>query len=310
MSEPSLEPIVPVPPEVIQAATRGELIFFVGSGVSQRLNLPSWDQLANKVLEKLASLEIIDYNDVQALKSLDPRKKLSIAQILKSDLDYENYFTSPKDANSDIYNQLNKIGCTFVTTNYDVNLEPPPTKSTSDSTTQRRGTRITSCTRIYPNVLDDIGNVIHLHGVCDQPSKMVLTMSDYLKLYDNKYVQALLVHLFKEKTVVFIGYGLKESEILEHILRQGAVREESGQRRLFKLQGFYSSQICLYKYLQMYYQKSFGLELLGFRLDDKSYEVLDRIVEHWANRIDVKSRALSQDVEAINEVLKSDKSLI
>lgn len=306
MSKPILKSLVPVPREVREAANCGKLIFFVGSGVSQRLNLPSWDQLANKVLEKLASLEVIDYNDVQALKSLDPRKKLSIAEILKSDLDYENYFKSPKDAKSDIYKQLNKIGCTFVTTNYDFNLEPAPTESISDSTTQGRGTRITSCNLTYPNILDDIGNVIHLHGVCDQPSKMVLTMSDYLKLYDNKYVQALLVHLFKEKTVVFIGYGLNESEILEHILRQGSVREESGQRRLFKLQGFYSSEIRLYKYLQMYYQKSFGLELLGFRLDEKSYAGLDRVVEDWVKRIAVKSRAVLQDAEAFDRVLKNE----
>ena len=105
---------------------------------------------------------------------------------------------------------------------------------------------------------------------------------------------------------MFIGYGLNESEILEHILRQGSVREGSTQRRLFKLQGFYSSQIRLYKFLQMYYQESFGLELLGFRLDDESYAGLDRVVEDWANRITVKSRALLEDADAFDKVLKND----
>ena len=105
MSNPSLEPLVPIPREVKEAANRGKLIFFVGSGVSQRLKLPSWDEFANRVLEQLASLNNIDfdYNDIQVLKSLDPRKKLSIAKILKDDLGYENYFESPNEAKSGIY---------------------------------------------------------------------------------------------------------------------------------------------------------------------------------------------------------------
>ena len=173
MSELNLEPLVPVPPEVREAANRGKLIFFVGSGVSQRLKLPSWDELANRVLEQLASLDSVDfdYNDIQALKSLDPRQRLSIAEILNKDLDYKDYFKSPKEVESEIFNTLNKIGCTFVTTNYDDNLKPSPSEATSDSETLRRGTRINARDHIYPNVLDATGNVIHLHGICDQTTK-------------------------------------------------------------------------------------------------------------------------------------------
>ena len=134
---------------------------------------------------------------------------------------------------------------------------------------------------------------------------MVLTMKDYLSHYGNDYIHKLLKRLFKKKTVVFIGYGLNESEVLEHIIRRGSVQKKLRQRSLFKLQGFYSSQIPLYKYLRMYYQESFGLELLGFRLDDESYAGLDRVVDDWSRRIKVQPRTLSQDAEAIDKVLRN-----
>ena len=67
---------------------------------------------------------------------------------------------------------------------------------------------------------------------------MVVTTKEYLEHYDHDNVQQFLGELFEKKTVVFLGYGLEELEMLEHILRRGQVKQ-TGDRRRFAVQGFF-----------------------------------------------------------------------
>ncbi len=308
MRVPDLRESVPVPPEVKQAAEIGELVMFVGAGVSMRVNLPSWRGFAMSVLKYLASKELLNYNEIQTLKFLEPRKILSIAKLIERDhhenLDFAQYFRDA-DSESEIYDKLNSIGCTFVTTNYDLCLQPTVSGSGpgNASTTQQQGERITSCDDLFPSLLDELGNVIHLHGAITKPEKMVISTLEYLSHYDSENVQKFLEYLFKRKTVVFIGYGLEETELLEHILRRGSVVGSSKERKLFALQGFYSSQTPIYERLYRYYGNSFELKLLGFLKDYKDYCCLDEIVTKWADTIIVKPTPLSHDADVIDRVL-------
>ena len=45
---------VDIPPEIEQAALSGNLVIFVGAGVSKLAGAPSWDEFATKTLEDLA----------------------------------------------------------------------------------------------------------------------------------------------------------------------------------------------------------------------------------------------------------------
>ena len=274
MKRPDLGQTVPVPSEVKQAAELGELIIFVGSGVSMRMNLPSWRSFATSVMKKLASDSRLNHNELQSLKALDPRKILSIAKIIDNSFDFAQYFQKVDDGHSDIYDRLNTIGCTFVTTNYDLYLQPLKSDSGTGSTVQRQGDRIIYSENLLPESLDEVGNVIHLHGSIKEPRTMIITTAEYLQHYDNENVQLFLRHLFETKTVVFMGYGLEEAELLEHVLRRGSIERSSMQRRLFSLQGFYTYQTPVYERLHSYYDQSFGLELLGFLLDFNEYECL------------------------------------
>ena len=123
---------------------------------------------------------------------------------------------------------------------------------------------------------------------------MIITTEQYLSHYNHENVQPFLNHLFESKTVVFIGYGLAEAELLEHILRRGSARK-SEPLKLFSLKGYYSSQSILYQHLHEYYMETFGLQLLGYLLDEEEYSILDRIVAQWAQEITVESNTPSQD---------------
>lgn len=47
---PKLSEIPKLPEEIIQAGLNGELVLFVGAGMSKLLGLPSWKRLAQKAL--------------------------------------------------------------------------------------------------------------------------------------------------------------------------------------------------------------------------------------------------------------------
>jgi hypothetical protein len=131
---------------------------------------------------------------------------------------------------------------------------------------------------------------------------MVVTTPEYLAHYDHAKVQHFLGALFDKKTVLFLGYGLEEAEVLEHILRRGHVAETADRRR-FALQGFFRSQERLYENLWQYYRRSFGVHLLGYIRDHEDYGQQDVIIRAWAPKIKVQPPALSDELAQMSKVL-------
>ncbi|MET0009398.1 MAG: SIR2 family protein [Candidatus Thiodiazotropha sp. 6PLUC9] len=299
-----LQQIIDPPEEVIDAAADGDLVMFVGAGTSMLVDLPSWGSFASQALDDLRQAKLLNYSEIEQLKTLDPRKQLSIARIIAEDngqsLDLAKFFVGKKDGGS-IYKALNAIGCTCVTTNYDELLAPQYKKTGDSSAVPTTGARVSDKGDILPNLLDKPGTVIHIHGAAGNPATMIVTTQDYLLHYDDPNVQEFLSELFTKKTVVFIGYGLEEAEILEHILRRGGATERSDRRR-FAIQGYFRSQEPLYQKLHRYYEKSFGVELLGFLRDHRDYHCQIGIIEHWSRTLQVREPTLASDAELLAEV--------
>ena len=304
-----LREIFDPPDEIIQAGLNGELILFVGSGVSMLLGLPSWDELSNKVLDELREKKFLNYSEIEMIKSLNPKKKLSIADLIahenRVELDFKKHLTGKIEGDS-IYKAINDIGCPCVTTNYDELLAPRFIETKDGSTTAAPIVRITERDKLFAKLLNEPGTVVHLHGAISKPETMILTTKQYLEHYDHENVQKFLSELFKKKTILFLGYGLEEAEILEYILRKGSAKKETKDRRRFMLQAFFCSQKPLYNNLHMYYEKSFGVYLLGVLKDYENYKCLEKIVESWANQIEIRKPALTNDVDFMDEVLRDD----
>ena len=165
--------------------------------------------------------------------------------------------------------------------------------------------RVSERDKFYAKLLDEPGTVVHLHGAISKPETMIVTTKEYLEHYDHENVQEFLGELFEKKTVLFLGYGLEESEILEHILRRGSVKTTADRRR-FALQGFFRSQQPLYENLHSYYKKSFGVHLLGFVRDHTDYTCLEMIVKSWARLIEIRKPPVANDLDLMDEVLGND----
>lgn len=305
---PDLREIIDPPSVVTRAAMNGELVMFIGSGVSMLLDLPSWKGLAEAVLKDLRQSGLLNFSEIEQLKTLDPKKQLSIAKLISQEnehsLNLVKHFPTREEGNS-IYKALNDIGCVCVTTNYDKQLAPRFRETDNDSTKPSSGARIYERNKLFPNLLDKPGTVIHLHGAISNPETMIVSTKDYLEHYDHENVRTFLNDLFTRKTVVFMGYGLDETEILEYILRRGSATGNGDYRR-FLIQGFFRSQYPLYKKLHSYYEKSFGVILLGFLRDYKGFECLVEIMEHWERKLKVRKPQLTEDANLIDEVFSDD----
>ncbi len=269
------------------------------------VDLPSWSGLAWKALEDLRQKGYTDYSELEQLKDLDPKKLLSIANNIASEngteLDFKEYLAHDI-SDIGIYKYLNRIGCVCVTTNYDELLSPRFQIKTDPSVTSYTVTRISKKEEFHAGRLNDPGTVIHLHGSVSEPGTMILTTDEYLKHYDYDTVQNFLVELFRKKTVLFMGYGLDEAEILEHILRRAEVKRIEEKKR-FALQGFFKSQDQLYRRLYDYYKNTFGIHLIGYIRDYKDYAQLEDISKTWAEQIEVRPAALVETLELMDEVL-------
>ena len=123
----TLNPTPDVPPEIVNAAQGGDLVVLVGAGISRLINCPSWGQFADKVLQQLTP-KGIDYHELSQIQGiLDPKKRLSIAQIIekkkKTKIDYRSIFNITRKE-PDVYSYLNSFNSSFVTTNYEKFLIP------------------------------------------------------------------------------------------------------------------------------------------------------------------------------------------
>jgi hypothetical protein len=148
--------------------------------------------------------------------------------------------------------------------------------------------------------------VVHLHGCLDDPDNMVITTKDYLDHYSSGEVQDFLKHLFEKKTVLFLGYGLEEIEVLEYILRRGKVASRSSDEptRRYILQGFFNAEMALFELLREYYRESFDTELIGFPKDYKNYHHQVDILASWSKKLKFDGVAFVDEVTALEDEIR------
>jgi len=277
---------------------------FVGAGISRLIKCPSWDGFADSVLEQLVPGGI-DYHELSQINAIrDPKKRLSIAKIIakkrKLVIDYESIFKVTLGSDN-VYKYLNSFNSSFVTTNYERYLCPD--SRSADPEEEWRFYRREQLLRLN---LDKNGNVVHLHGCLDDPDNMVITTKDYLEHYSSDEVQTFLKYLFEKKTVLFLGYGLEEIEVLEYILRRGKLTSRSGSEptRRYILQGFFNAEIALFELLREYYQESFGTELIGFPKDYRNYHHQVDILASWSTKLKFGGVALVDEVTALEDEIR------
>ena len=146
------------------------------------------------------------------------------------------------------------------------------------------------------------GNVVHLHGSVRSPTTMILTTAQYLRHYRERAVQLFLDELFGRYTVLFVGYGLDEDDILEHVFRK---QPDSGEQRHFRLFPRYSHQDLLARHFSAYSLKHCGAELVEYCIDRHGYVQLEAVVAAWSRELqpEVRGQLYLEKIKIIDRAL-------
>ncbi len=322
--------LIPDPPEGLrEAALRGNLVLFVGAGASRLAGCPGWDEFADQALHQLIKKRHLSHAQFAQIKHLSPRVKLAIATNIatekKTTIDYDSLLPTPGSAHEQgkrLYASLFKLGRVFVTTNYDRWLDTPivetmPAAAPAETPTTPATGSMTVIHRqvdFLPAALALPNTVIHIHGSVNEPSGMVLTTRHFVERYANDHrtsdpidenrTLTLLEHLFANYTVLFVGYGLEELEILEYVILK-AKRQQHGEEieaRHYLLQGFFGHEETVKRSMQEYYRRDCGIQLISFVRDEQDHaQVLD-VLEHFSQVIPARTPLVLEQTQTLRRL--------
>jgi len=310
-----------------------ELVPFICAGASRLAGCPSWAEFADAALKSLIQDGHFTYSQLDQIHHLHPRVKLSLARRIAVEkgitIDFRRLLhpTARRDHKNGcrLYRSLFALARIFVTTNYDEWLDeqiPEPTPAAIPATSSPSTPPpvkplqvIYKVDALLPSLLSQPNTVIHLHGSLRDPSGMILSTWDYVRHYANdrlsgdpnteNRVLTFLEYLFHHKTVLFVGYGLEELEILEYVIEKARPPEGNAapEARHYILQGFFSHEETLLRSMKSYYLGECGIQLTPFLRDEKDWEQLLDVLEYFAKTIPASAPYILQKEQEMEDLL-------
>ncbi len=293
-----------IPPKIIDAVKKEDLVVFFGAGVSRIIGCPSWQGFAKAYLDQLLQCKLINHFEYDQLLKKDPRMGLTISQKI-----LEESGTPPpnpsdvlkgdpqKISEYKIYDHLYKFKAIFVTTNFDDHMDAVVTKNMPRPQIQVTPKTSSDATPIpiptKPPIFyaeDDLlitalsnGSLIHIHGSIADPKNLVITLPDYMRKYktDTNH-DVLLQEIFGKKTVLFMGYGLEEYDIIEFLVKKS--KPVQGEIKHYMLMGAFEEEGNMMNLYGKYY-RSLGIELLPFSKTKNGHAQLVNVIKNWAKEI-------------------------
>jgi len=127
----------------------------------------------------------------------------------------------------------------------------------------------------------DVRRVIHLHGHLDDRNSMVVSIHQYRERYHNTAFVQRLQDILCYRTVLFIGYGLEEDEILDRVY----LARCSTERRHFKLHPVGDSEAGHYWGIEQHNLRQNNVQLIRYGIGDGRHEELLHVVKHLLEAI-------------------------
>ena len=310
-----------IPNEIVDAINTNSLVVFIGAGLSGLFHLPLWNHLALQMLdeiheERIDGKRIISHSTRNSLRSEsnDPRRLLSIIyemcddktvfhSHLKSKLSINPNGNVPNDTSGtddclakprELVRILERWNSSVITTNYDTILDE----------------------LLHGYIVFDSGNdvnvpeggfskpyLVHIHGSIKKPESMIITVSQYYQMYhgseDWKTTRDFLRKVFGTSTILFIGYGMRDYELLEYAQSSG--RKDA----YFLLEPHTKLDEVVIEPLKRYYD-SVNVRMIPYFIDEDGYITILDVLSRWENELNLLSRIPADRCEEIDMLISKE----
>lgn len=298
-----------LPNGIIEAYERHELAVFVGAGISRLMGCRGWDQMANELVDKVCTPAMADQVKCSCSNS---KEKITIAKRIA---EKENKITDfwkifhdalvPDQEKEDIYSKIALFDTLFLTTNCDgLLVKKFPYSYTTD------------CSKDEYLRRPDKPFVYCLHGnwgdgTEEEKERLIFTEDKYLMEYQPRnQLPDFLRQVMRDKTVLFIGYGLTEFEIINAAFEPVPPSKEL---KHYLLEGFfkYQQELCNAK---AEYFASIGVNLIPYSKDECGYAQQASIISEWIDELKHKtpynSRGILVVLEALDEFSDENRYIV
>lgn len=303
-----------IPKELLSQFLDDNVVVFVGNGVSRLGGVPSWKELALTYLKdwlRAGNLPYDAYDKLQREK--DPLALLTICagKLGKKELKKQLYkrLTAHIVEGSEeenrilrIYGYIRDFHAGYITTNYDDYLERSrPTSDVENSSGKGAYSQNLSHTLTRLNLDNDMqkhqDRIVYLHGKAIDPkvgdnseirNDIILTLEDYLEHYRDSGGRGkhFLGHVFENHIFLFIGFGLTEMEIIQHIKRP------DNSHGHYILLGVSDYEYDIRKQYEDYY-RIFNITPIFYSISKKGYDQLEDVLQRWS--LDIRTARREQE---------------
>ena len=300
--------------QIARAVNNNKLVLFVGAGVSKLCGLPLWYDLAVKLLDycveddsfkftsKDRNLLLSSVKDSRELVTIASNiiskkgKDLFYGQIHKHlSVDTKRLGGREKQNSSLIPSLIKSLANTVITTNADTIIDEQYDGKQAILYTQKD---------IDKFDVKEEKQVFHIHGSIKKPEDMVFTITQYLERYNHPVFRSKMEKIFNnpdpDMVILIVGYSLSELQLLDLVIKNDTLPKEERQKKTFLLKGYYSYEENVFEAESEYY-KAYGITLLSYSMDKKSYQELVYVLDEINKYVKSSSK---QNIHQIQSVLK------
>ncbi len=258
--------------------------FFIGAGFSRLYGYPSWRVLVDKIVDYF-------WNHKDQIKEEDQNKlTLSSIENFKNSSKYAYILDYLSSINTELFEEAIKVHLSIntepeykkrigfitklhshtignipkfklLTTNLDTSIEDICKLESSKIEYKPEYFKVNPATRLY-----------YLHGNIEKESKYwIVRQRDYLEKYldPESPINIFLREIFQSKTVVFVGYGLEEYQILDSIARLG-----KSSKIHYAFKPVYEGNIHIIEYEEKILSDYYNIRFLKYKIEEKGWNVL------------------------------------
>lgn len=276
--------------EAQKAFNRGEVVFFLGAGVSISAGLPSWDGLLKEIVTNETKHTIQDYENI---RNESFGSSIITARYIKALLESDNHNQTKKELKytniirNNLYKEINNSKLvtnicklirkkkieSIITYNYDDIIERRFTKNKKIRVLPVYGQKEEQLNKYIP--------IFHVHGYLPsneaeaRDSEIILSEEEYHKVYREPYHWASVVQLYalQYKTCFFIGLSMSDPN-LRRLLDIALHDSNRDKARHFVFLQFHSNTN---QAIQEEIMNNLGLQVIWFKDFDELAEKIGEL---------------------------------